>query len=77
MYMTCEVFSIDGKRVTVLFKNEPRTYQPGVSPKLDQWNGRNAGGDIVPGGVYVINVSGGVARGATTHVSRKPVAVAR
>lgn len=77
LYMTCEIFSIDGKRVAVLFKDEPRTYQPRVSSQLDQWNGRNTAGDVVPGGIYVVNVSGGVARGARTHVSRKPVAVAR
>jgi hypothetical protein len=77
LYLTGEVFSIDGRRVTVLFKDEPRMFQAGVAPRVDTWDGRDAGGDVVPGGIYVISISGGTARGATTHVARKPVTVAR
>ena len=35
LYLTGEVFSIDGRRVAVLFKSELRTFQRGVSPRVD------------------------------------------
>lgn len=77
LFLTCEVFSIDGRRVTTLFRDQPRLLVPNLAPQVDVWDGRDAGGEIVPGGVYVINVTGGAARGAITHAVRKSVAVAR
>lgn len=77
LYLTAEVYAADGRRVAVLFQNETRTFERSTIQPWDEWDGRGANGEIVPGGIYVLVVSGGVSRGAATHFARKPVAVAR
>jgi hypothetical protein len=43
-YLTCEVYSVSGNRVRVLFRDELRLYEPGVTPPEDTWDGRNDSG---------------------------------
>ncbi len=76
-YMTCEVYSLSGDRVRVLFRDELRLYEPGVKPPEDTWDGRNDSGEYVDGGIYILNVSSGVSPGTSDHVTRKPVSVVR
>jgi hypothetical protein len=76
-YQTCEVYSLSGNRVRVLFSDRLRLYEPGVEPPEDSWDGRNDSGEIVDGGIYIINVTSGVLSGTTNQATRKPVSVLR
>jgi hypothetical protein len=77
LYVTCEVYSVAGERVRVLFTDERRVFVPGVEPTWDQWDGRNDRGEIVPGGLYIVHVSSGASSGVTTNVDRQSAAVIR
>jgi hypothetical protein len=77
LYVTCEVYSVSGERVRVLFVDEPRTYQAGVAPQWDEWDGRDDRGGIVRGGVYIVNAVSGASPGATTGSAKQSAAVIR
>jgi hypothetical protein len=76
-YQTCEVFSSSGDRVRTLFRDELRAYAPDLTPFEDVWDGRDDNGDIVAGGIYILNVTSGVSPGAKSDVARKSVGVVR
>lgn len=77
LYVTCEVFSAAGRRVAVLVRDEPRMFFRGADTQVDHWDGRDTGGEVVPGGVYVINASAGTGPGTARKFVRKTVAVVR
>ena len=77
LYVTCDVYSVTGERVRVLFADERRVFVPGVEPAWDQWDGRNDRGEIVRGGLYIVHVSSGASPGTTTSVDRQSAAVIR
>jgi len=77
MYLSCEVYSVTGQRVRVLFVDERRVFQPGVAPPWDEWDGRNDRGEIVRGGAYIVRASGGVSPGATDSAASESAAVIR
>lgn len=76
-YVTCEIFSVAGERVRVLFRDEVRIFQAGVVPQWDEWDGRDDSGDIVRGGIYVVNVTSGASPGAESSAARASAAVVR
>ncbi|MEE9270810.1 MAG: hypothetical protein V3V49_11180 [Candidatus Krumholzibacteria bacterium] len=68
VYVTARVFSAGGHLVRNLFLREPRNLSAGGAP-WDEWDGRDDRGAIVPGGVYILAVSGGpVGSGAGSTV---------
>jgi hypothetical protein len=77
LYVTCDVYSVSGERVRVLFVNEPRTFQSGVAPQWDEWDGRDDRGQIVRGGAYIVNAVSGASPGSVTSSARKSAAVVR
>jgi len=79
VYVSSRVYSLSGELVRVLFEDEPRAFDVAEGPPLpeDSWDGRDGGGNVVPGGVYVINVSWGLARGARSGAANVSVAVVR
>jgi len=77
LYVTCEVFSVSGRRVAVLLRDEPRVFYRGTAVQADVWDGRDSKGAVVPGGVYLINVSVGGGPGSVKKCVKKSVAVVR
>jgi hypothetical protein len=77
LYISCEVFSVSGERVRVLFRDQPRELQEGVEPQWDVWDGRNDAGDIVRGGIYVVLATSGPSPGVASRSAKQSVAVVR
>jgi hypothetical protein len=79
VYVTARVYSLSGEVVRVLYEDDPRDFTdatPGAA-MLDAWDGTDRGGAVVAGGIYVINVGWGVARGSRTGGASASVAVIR
>jgi hypothetical protein len=79
VYITARVYSIDGRLVRVLYEDVLRAIASGVlvtSPQ-DRWDGRDADGRIVAGGVYVLSFEWGLVRGERAGRATAGVAVAR
>lgn len=79
IYATARVYSVDGTLVRVLYENVARTI---VGSTLavdarDRWDGLDANGRIVPGGVYVVTFEWGLASGELVGRATAGVAVAR
>jgi hypothetical protein len=77
IYVSCEVFSVTGRRVRVLYQDEPRVFEPGTDPQWDEWDGRDDSGEIVRGGVYVLLASGAASPGDVSSTAKQSVAVIR
>lgn len=77
LYLSCEVFSVSGERVRVLFRDEPRVLQAGLEPQWDEWDGRDDAGNIVRGGMYVVLATAGASPGAATSSAKQSAAVVR
>lgn len=77
LFLTARVFDAGGNLVTVLFRDGPRTLQPGASADWDEWDCTDASGAPVPAGIYIIGVTGGVSSGAETKSARAAVSVVR
>lgn len=59
VYLTGRIYSSTGELLRNLFDNEPHLLAG--SPLTKSWDGRDNGGQVVPGGIYVLAVSGGPA----------------
>ena len=79
VFVSGAVYSMDGDRVRELFRDEMRTPSNGVLPAgpNDAWDGRDANGEIVRGGAYVVLVEWGFARGERAERARAAVVVVR
>jgi hypothetical protein len=75
VYLTGRIYSSSGQLLRVLFEDEPSFLS--VGPVAKSWDGRDAGGRIVPGGVYVLAVSGGPGKGSSQNTVTESVAVIR
>lgn len=79
VYATARVYSVDGSLVRVLYEDAARTVVGTTlapSPE-DRWDGRDANGRVVAGGVYVLSFEWGLARGEHAGRATAGVAVAR
>lgn len=79
VFVTARVYSADGRLVRVLYEDAARDVVGSVlaaSPD-DRWDGRDAGGNVVPGGVYVLAFEWGLTRGERNGRATAGVAVAR
>ena len=84
VYLTASVYSLRGDRVAELCRDAPRSAgSPGPpfgsfgDAARDRWDGRDAAGRPVPGGVYVLHVAAGTAPGAPTASERRGITVVR
>ena len=77
LYLSARVYTADGRAVRALFENEARSFAAGATPAWDIWDGRDATGTVVRGGIYIIAVSGGLSGGSVSDVERFSVAVIR
>ena len=77
IYVSCEVYSVTGQRVRVLYRDEPRVFEPGVEGQWDEWDGRDDNGEIVRGGMYVLLASGAASPGDVSSTARQSAAVIR
>ncbi len=75
VYLTGRIYSSTGRLLRVLFENEPSLLSAG--PVAKSWDGRDAEGRIVPGGVYVLAVSGGPGKNSSKNTVTESVAVIR
>jgi hypothetical protein len=75
VYLTGRVYSSSGRLLRTLFADEPVVLASGSVAKT--WDGRDQAGVIVPGGVYVIAVSGGPGGEASKNTATASFAVIR
>ena len=75
VYLTGRIYSSTGRLIRVLFDDEPHILSAG--PVAKSWDGRDTEGRIVPGGVYVLAVSGGSGKGSSQNTVTESVAVIR
>jgi hypothetical protein len=79
LYVTARVYAMDGTEVRVLYQDAARTVAGAgleADPR-DRWDGRDSGGAIVAGGVYVVSVEWGRVAGEKAGRATAGVAVAR
>jgi hypothetical protein len=79
VFVSARVYTMDGRLVRVLYEDDERVVDPGANAPaaLDRWDGTDAAGRAVAGGMYAINVVWGQARGAKEGASNAAVAVVR
>jgi hypothetical protein len=77
VYLTARVFSSAGQLVDVIYEESPRRFNGSASMEWDRWDGRDFHGNLVPGGVYILTISGGAARGVATEMVKETFAVIR
>ncbi len=75
VYLTGRVYSSTGRLLRTLFSEEAVLLSSG--PVAKTWDGRDDGGTMVPGGVYVIAVSGGPGKSASKSTATASFAVIR
>jgi len=75
VFLTCRVFSISGKLIRLIYEDDERI--PGETDSRDMWDGRDRSGSVVEGGVYIIHLNWGAARGSTDGNDKAAVAVVR
>lgn len=52
--VSAEIYNLRGNRVKVLYREEPRVVTRPSDPERDVWDGRDEGGQLVPGGIYLL-----------------------
>jgi len=77
LFVSCDVYSVSGRKVRTLFRNDARVFQAGVEPPWDQWDGRDDRGEIVRGGVYVVLATTGASPGEVSRSAKQSAAVVR
>jgi hypothetical protein len=79
VFVSARVYTMDGRLVRVLYEDDERVVDPGANAPAvaDRWDGTDAAGKAVAGGMYAINVVWGQARGAKEGASNAAVAVVR
>jgi len=75
VYLTGQIFSATGELLRTLFLDEPNLLSTG--PVTKSWDGRDAQGEIVPGGVYLLAVSGGPGKNSSKNTTTASFAVIR
>ncbi len=81
VFVSARVYSISGELVRLLYKDRtyetPSVFLPGGTGNGGSWDGTDRRGEIVPGGIYIIEVDWGPAPGARTGSTRKAIVVVR
>ncbi|UCE03940.1 MAG: hypothetical protein JSW67_07115 [Candidatus Latescibacterota bacterium] len=81
-YLTATVFSMRGEHVIDLYRDEPRSCRALPAPygcygdvARDRWNGHDARGLPLPGGVYLLQLSAGPSPGVVVSRASRTIAV--
>jgi hypothetical protein len=77
VHVTVAVYSASGKLVRTVFTERVMTFDGGPSPAWDLWDGRDAGGSVVPGGVYLLTARCAETPSGTRSVAKEAIAVVR
>lgn len=83
LFVSARVYSRDGRLVRTLYEDAARDVVSSIAGNVlvassdDRWDGRDDGGRVVPGGVYVIALEWGLVRGEHAGRATAGVAVAR
>ena len=77
VYLTANVYSAAGELLRNIYRDEPRNLSAGATPVVDEWDGRDNHGNLVPGGIYILSVSGGPGQGASKNTAKASCAVIR
>ena len=82
VYVSASIFSLQGERVLDLYRDRARTRTSGVQgldaffdPTLDRWDGKDATGRPVPGGIYVLRISAGASPGGGAERRQRAITV--
>lgn len=54
--LTSEIYDLRGEKVRTLYRLDARSASDPLDPAMDRWDGRDDGGRLVPGGIYVLRV---------------------
>jgi hypothetical protein len=60
-----------------LFEDQARDLSAGAAPVIDTWDGRDRQGNLAPGGIYVLAVSGGPGANAPKNTVKASFAIVR
>ena len=75
VYVTARVFSTTGQLLRTILQSEPLALWTG--PVWEEWDGRDDSGAVVPGGIYILAVTGAAAPTAPASPVKASVAVIR
>jgi hypothetical protein len=84
IFVSATIVSLRGERIRELYRDarrsaatRPPPFAPFGDPAADRWDGRDAGGQLVTGGIYVLRVAAGLAPGTASVEARRAVTVVR
>jgi hypothetical protein len=75
VYVTARIYSSEGRLVRTLVEEQPMVLSAG--PVGIEWDWKDDRGSIVPGGIYLIAVSGGAGEGTSKNTAKASFAIAR
>lgn len=75
VYVTARIYSAEGRLVRTLVEEEPMILSTG--PVAIEWDWKDGDGNVVPGGIYLIAVSGGAGEGTSKTTEKASFAIAR
>jgi hypothetical protein len=75
VYLTVTIYSSDGRAVRKLRAEEPAVFASGTESV--EWDYKDDGGELVPGGIYIVAAAAGPGRGAPKNAVKAAFAVAR
>ncbi len=76
LYLTSSIWSLHGERIVELGRDLPCTGSPCIiAASASQWDGRDAAGNVVRGGTYVLRVTAGTAPGTQAARVQRALAV--
>lgn len=81
VYVTASVYSMRGERIVELLRDAARSCDPQQAPycfgsaSRDRWDGRDASGRAVPGGMYLLRVTAGLRPGIESTRAQRTIAV--
>jgi hypothetical protein len=76
-FLSARVYNVSGELVRVLFEDWPWNFSMALPAYQFSWDGCDSNGRLVRGGIYILTLSAGPAKGSTTSTTKTSVAVIR